>query len=152
MMLTHEQRCLLNTAVAIARTGDDALSLSAKNLIVSAYLADYPADDTCDLTRQELIAEAERLKRFLDVCGETLESIQIFCKQGESEFAVQESLNAISHNEWLKEHPEILTNTELLLEMAEENERLKSLDRRYQKGHLDKDLDTLESMLSEPHR
>jgi len=69
----------------------------------------------------------KELIRELQILCDTINSIEVFCSSGQAEFAVQESLKAIGHVEFLKTRPDIYTDTETLLNIAEENNQLRHL-------------------------
>ena len=81
-------------------------------------------------TRRELRDAAdiiEKAHRNLQVCSDTLDSIKTFCENANPEFAVSESLGAIRNNAWLAEHPEILTNVELMFYYGDRVDEVRKL-------------------------
>ena len=72
--------------------------------------------------------EIQRLTRELQILSDTIESIEVFCNSSiDRTLAVEESLAAIGHIEWLKSRPDIHTDTETLLNVVDENERLRAV-------------------------
>lgn len=92
-------------------------------------------------TRRDLREAADIIERFhreLQVCGDTLDSIKTFCEGGEPCFAVKETLGAIKNNSFLTEHPEILTNVELMFHYADRVDDLRKMLRAVHEWFLKK--------------